>query len=100
MKVNEMTQPPRFIVLGAKTMLELVDMMNKTTYPIVQLKYFGINVGDYTGYINEENLKAAIVIAVFDAMPTPIADINDMEITDDFGSFGGVSGNSDIAMTA
>lgn len=89
-------ESPRFIVLGAKTMLELVDMMNKSTYPLVQLKYLGINIGDYTGYIDEARLKAAIVIAVFDAAPVLVSDIHDIEIE----GFDPVSGNLATTMSA
>lgn len=92
-----MIQNTRFVVLGAPTMMELVALMNEGVHPLAQLKYFGPNGGDYTGYPEQDKLEKAKFIALFDAMPTPIADMGEMQI---ITSLDEVSNESDIAMSA
>lgn len=56
----------RFIVIGARTMLELVHGMNQSVPDNAYLVYFGRNLGDYSSDKFPQEIATLQYIAVFD----------------------------------
>ncbi len=71
----------RFIVIGAATMLELINSMNVGHHPLARVVYFGRNDGDYSLAPDKETIDKAVFIAVFDYAPMSIYDVGDVTIS-------------------
>lgn len=93
----------RFVVMGAKTMLDLLNTMNEFAHPLSRCIFYGKNEGDYSEHPEADKIKLSPYIAIFDYAPVQTYLLEDMQIIvsgDDSGSSGEVSDEDDIAMSA
>lgn len=96
-----MTQPnTRFYVLAAPTMLDLLAKMQTQVHPVAQLKYFGPNLGDYSGYDNQELVDATRFIAVFDFAPVYSVELDNVVISQPNDTSNELSGKLKVVMSA
>jgi hypothetical protein len=98
-----MESKTRFVVMGALTMLDLVNSMNAFAHPLARLVYYGENKGDYSASTEREKIEAAKYIAVFDFSPVQIFEVENITLVLNNGNndtSNEVSPNDKITMSA